>query len=244
MKRFKKYLVLMLLLFCVEKVNAATDDIWYTNDNGISFSKLEYDFISEFYYDGFQDYIDYELYNVIFIDNDVVYSDIDIVGNSNYIMPFSNFYQTVSKKLYISSSCTSSCLISISVEWLKSPIVRSYDVIGAYLKGVSLSTIPRTKVINSTDSKTISTYNLDGAGRGFGASIMLLPNGNDMKIIQTFRVTGSGKIYGSYQHATSNVTLAQSQNYSISTFGYGGVFLFSNSVRNYYDGMSGVNIDI
>ena len=48
--------------------------------------------------------------------------------------------------------------------------------------------------------------------------------------------------YGTYQHATSDVTLSQSKNYSISSSGLGGVLAFANSVIGYYDGMQGVDI--
>lgn len=247
MKYLKNYLVIIALLLCLdfENVSASYDNsAWFTNNYGVVLNKDEYDFITDFYYEGFQSYIDKELYNVIFADSDVINSKIEKVSNISELMPYSSVHQTASKKLTISSSCTSSCLISINVEWLKSPVIRSYDVIGAYLSGVKLSTVPNTKVINSTGSNTTSTYNLDGYGNGFGTSIALLPSGNDMKITQTFRTTGKGTIYGSYQHATSNVTLEQSQNYTISRTGYGGVFLFDNSVRNYYDAMAGVSIDI
>lgn len=247
MKHLKNHLLIIIILFCFgfQNVSAAYDgSAWFTNDYGVVLNKDEYDFITEFYYEGFQNYIDKELYNVIFADSDIISSKIEKVSNISELIPYSSVHQTASKKLTISSACTSSCLISINVEWLKSPVIRSYDVIGAYLSGVKLSTVPNTKVINSTGSNTTSTYNLDDFGHGFGTSIMLLPSGSDMKITQTFRTNGKGKIYGSYQHATSDVTLEQSQNYTISRTGYGGVFLFDNSVRDYYDGMAGVSIDI
>ncbi len=245
MKQLKYYLIIIVLLLSFENVNAASNENFeFTNNYGVSFNKAEYDFINKFYYEGFQNHIDKELYNLIFLDTNTVNSRITRSSSANNLMPYSGIHQTASKKLTISSACTSTCLISINVEWLKSPITRSYDVIGAYLSGVKLSTVPNTKVINSTGSKSTSTYNLEAAGHGFGSSVKLLPSGSDMKITQTFRVTGTGTIYGSYQHAVDNLTLAQSQNYTISRNGYGGVFLFNNSVRNYYDGMAGVSIDI
>lgn len=49
-------------------------------------------------------------------------------------------------------------------------------------------------------------------------------------------------VYASYQHAASNVTLAQSKAYNISHNGYGEVINFATAVENYYDGMQGVSI--
>jgi hypothetical protein len=45
---------------------------------------------------------------------------------------------------------------------------------------------------------------------------------------------------GSYQHATSNLTLTQSQNYTLATDGMGGLIKFNSSVAGYYDDMQGV----
>ncbi len=248
MKRLKESLILIIisLLFSFEKVAAADLNVnfEFINNYGVAFNKVEYDFINELYYEGFQNYIDKELYDIIFLDTNIVNSKITKNSTTNSFMPYSSIHQTASKKLTIASACTSTCLISINIEWLKRPVTRSYDVIGAYLSGVELSTVPNTKVINSTGSSSTSTYNLDPAGNGFGASIKLLPAGSDMKIMQTFRIVGTGTVYGSYQHATSDITLNQSQNYTISRNGYGGVFLFHNSVKNYYDGMAGVSLNV
>ena len=54
----------------------------------------------------------------------------------------------------------------------------------------------------------------------------------------------NAKVYGAYRHAQGNLTLAQSQKYTIDSSGYGGVIKFDNSVKNYYDAMSGVYISV
>lgn len=48
-------------------------------------------------------------------------------------------------------------------------------------------------------------------------------------------------VYGTYQHATSDLTLSQSQNYTFSSSGLGSVLKFANSVSSKYDGMKGVS---
>ena len=99
-------------------------------------------------------------------------------------------------------------------------------------------------VVNSTGNNTSASYKPSSLGNGFGVSIKLLSSGNNMRITQTFRISGTGKLYASYQHATSNISLADSQKFNISNSGYGGVFLFDNLIRKYYDGMGGVDISV
>ena len=42
----------------------------------------------------------------------------------------------------------------------------------------------------------------------------------------------------------TDVSLAQSHSYSLSASGYGKVALFTSDVRDYYDGMNGVDISV
>jgi hypothetical protein len=49
-------------------------------------------------------------------------------------------------------------------------------------------------------------------------------------------------VYGAYEHATSEVTLAQSKKYSIASGGMGNVFDFKNSVWNKYDNTPGLHV--
>ena len=51
--------------------------------------------------------------------------------------------------------------------------------------------------------------------------------------------------YGTYQHATKNVTLAQSKSYNFAANGLGGVLYYSNAtIRGYYDGMKGISAHV
>lgn len=67
-----------------------------------------------------------------------------------------------------------------------------------------------------------------------GLHMTLLVEGNPLE-------TGYVSFRGSYQHATSSVTLAQLQNYTLSSNGLVGVINFNSSVRNKYDAMQGVS---
>ena len=78
---------------------------------------------------------------------------------------------------------------------------------------------------------------------GFGSSFKV-GQGSNVELSLTFMVSGNGTVYGSYQHASSTTTLSESKDYTISHLGYGGVIKFSDSVKEKYDAMTGVSIDI
>lgn len=240
----KKILFIVILNFFVFfNTGVYAKEIYYTNNYGVNFSLEEYDFISKMFYVGYQKIMMEEDYNNIFSE-DIINSEIvsnTYISNGD-IKPYGLSHSTASKKLTISKACTSNCLITINATWIKSPVVRSYDVIGAYLDGVTLLTEPTTTAINTSGSN--SSTEIVKFENGFGVSVKLPNSGNDMKVSQYFKVINSGKVYASYQHAAKSISLANSKKYTISRSGYGGVFLFNSSVRDYYDGMGGVDITI
>ena len=181
-------------------------------------------------------------YHSIFEDANIL--DATIEKNTVEIFDYSraSFHESPSKYFTITKSCTSNCLITLVAEWKKNPNVRSYDVIGAYLDDVSLIGSPTTTATNTAGTNSSSEIVNDTYG--FGVSVKLPTGGNNMVVSQYFRVETGGTVYGSYQHATANISLANSKKYTISKTGYGGVFLFNSSVRSYYDAMGGVNISV
>ena len=79
-----------------------------------------------------------------------------------------------------------------------------------------------------------------------GITMNMYDNTNEhVMIMEIGFVNNPGNVYITYQHARhSNITFAQSQSYTISPSGLGGVLYFSNStVRSYYDGMQGIVAD-
>ena len=50
-------------------------------------------------------------------------------------------------------------------------------------------------------------------------------------------------VYGSYQHAVTNVTLEESHNYELDGGGLGYVFNFPLKISQKYDGMGGIQIN-
>lgn len=229
------------ILFSLNQVDAK--EIYYTNSKGVSMTEDEYQFIGELYKDGFQEHITPELYDNI-IDNNLMDREIEkksIVVRDN---PFArgSYHTTSYKQLSIAKSCDSiNCLIVISLNWLANPAVRSYDVMGALFHNVTRQSTPVTTYVDSISSNNTGTYKY--ASDGFGASFKL-GTGSNLYITQQFYVSRGGTVFGSYQHATSAVTLNQSRDYTFSIAGFGSVFAFGSAGRDAYDGMTGVDITV
>ena len=177
------------------------------------------------------------------IKEELINSKINIVTNTSLVSPLaSSSHTTKSKSLTMTSACASNyCNITLAVEWLKEPTVKSYDVIGVYLMNNSLVTSPITYTYSTNGA--VYSNEIVKQNNGFGVSVKV-PSGDNIKVYQYFDITPTGAIYGSYQHATSSISLVNSKKYTISRSGYGGVFSFDSSVKEKYDAMSGVNITI
>ena len=154
----------------------------------------------------------------------------------------STVHGTNAKVVKIAAACSTNCMVTINLDWLASPTIRSYDVIGAYLSGVSLISHNGTYVVSSTSSDFYN--NLKTAYNGIGNSVKLPSTGTNIIVNMTFTTSTGGTIYGSYQHAMSNTTLPVSKYYNFSLGGYGNVFSFYGSAVGIYDGMGGVDITV
>lgn len=203
----------------------------------------EYQFIGELYKEGFQNHITQELYDNI-INNDLMNRELNkksVVVQDN---PFArgSYHTTSYKSLGIASSCSSTnCFIIISLDWLASPTVRSYDVIGALFHNVTRQSTPVTYYTDSISSNATGTYKY--ANDGVGASFKL-GTGSSLYITQQFYVSRGGTVFGSYQHATKAITLNESRNYNFHISGFGSVFQFGSVGVDTYDGMAGVDIAV
>lgn len=203
----------------------------------------EYQFVGELYKEGFQNHITQELYDNV-IDNDLMSRELNkksVIVQDN---PFARgtYHTTSYKSLSIASSCdSSSCFILITLDWLANPAVRSYDVIGALFHNVTRQSTPVTYYTDSISSNATGTYKY--ASDGVGASFKL-GTGTDLYITQQFYVSRGGTVFGSYQHATSAITLNESRNYNFHINGYGNVFQFGTIGLDVYDGMAGVDIAV
>ena len=144
----------------------------------------------------------------------------------------------------------------LTTDWKIMPSVRSYDVTGLRFQNfnVSLDTI-WGQLRYSTNGSLFTVQNYDTSssgykapgGGGFGIS-MKLPSSTSIKSIQS-QVSATGTYtnmlnygaYGSYQHATTNVSEVDSKQYTISSTGMGKVFNFNSSVASKYDNTQGVS---
>ena len=247
----KKIVMLFLMVMCIFGItkNVCAKEVYYTTQNGIELTREEYEFLTTFYGEEYPDIMTQAMYNE-FVEDDLINSDVLIktytepqLGLLNPgIDPASTSHSTPYKTVQIARGCLPTyCIINLKNTWDVSPSIRSWDNIGAYLDGVSLISHNQTYVTSTAGTNYFSYLNTTN---GIGNSVELPSVGEDIIINMTFKVSRGGTVYGSYQHAMQNTTLANSQNYNISIGGYGAVFLYYGNAIGLYDGMNGVDIDV
>ncbi|MDE6142344.1 MAG: hypothetical protein K2G03_07040 [Bacilli bacterium] len=248
MKEIKKVLILVMMLMVVTLSGNAfaldSEDVYYTNDHYVSFTKEEYDFVSKFYFDGYQKYMNQEDYNYM-IDNDLMNGKIEIkeITDETNLLPRANtYYETGAKKIQLSSSCTTSCTLVINLTWTKSPNVRSYDLIGAYSPTSNNLKFVNSRIYYDGEVKTQVEYKQES--KGVSATMKLPSSGEDIKVVMHLQANLGTRVYASYQHAKKTISLANSRKYSFNSGGYGHVFLFDEAVSDYYDAMGGVQMTL
>jgi len=142
--------------------------------------------------------------------------------------------------------------VSLTATWKYVPTVRSYDVIG--FRGYGLEFRDGSQIGNqiyAVDGEyTMIDYDWNIANtkrfdNGFGISMNIV-NNTDIEFLQLIAecdvkmLESYPSLSGSYQHAVSSVSLANSQNYTLGGAGLGTVFVFPYSISQKYDGMSGL----
>lgn len=170
----------------------------------------------------------------------------------------STVHTTSYKNIQISASPTggNTHLVSLKNVWNVTPRVKSYDVIA--FRTDDAQVVEGSQEGNQSywaasvgDYRNVA-YAYNGTNivkktNGFGISMNLVDDASYFECDIEALITATSKyatVYGSYQHAMTNVTRAQSQAYNISHNGYGKVINFSTSVQDYYDGMQGVEISL
>lgn len=163
-------------------------------------------------------------------------------------------YRTTYKNIQISSTkiSTNNYYINFYTNWLLTPKVKSYDVNAMRVDDATIvaGTQKGTQNYRINGNYAEISYSYNGTNmvnqsNGFGISMNLVDAATGFQLEIEAIVTSTSKwatVYASYQHAASNVTLAQSKSYNISHNGYGEVINFATAVENYYDGMQGVSI--
>lgn len=141
--------------------------------------------------------------------------------------------------------------VDLTNNCLSIPQTKFYDVIGlrvssnaSYLSNASISGYQNSDGTyyyyngSSSNTKKSNTKHVGISMNIANSTSCTLVN--HMEVV--YSVGETINVYGAYEHAKSNVTLSQSQDYSFSSTGQGSVFKFSNSVNSKYDNMSGVHV--
>lgn len=143
--------------------------------------------------------------------------------------------------------------VVVTATWKGIPSVRSYDVIGVRGFDFDFRNGSQTgeQIYILDGDYTVIDYAWDGTNiqkhdNGFGISMNIV--NSDITFLQLsvdcdIKATSSSPaVYASYQHAQQNLSLADSQNYTLGGSGLGNVFIFPYSISQKYDGMGGVYI--
>ena len=176
---------------------------------------------------------------------------------SNYSTSIgTTYYESSYKRIQIIDNYITNNLHSVMVytQWLVTPATKSFDVTAMRVEDATVveGTQDGTQTYWADGSYNSITYSPNGTNirkqsNGFGISMNLV---NDASYFETdisadIKASNSNAtVYGTYQHAVTNVTLEQSHSYNISHNGFGSVLNFATGVRGYYDRMQGVYVEL
>lgn len=237
-------LIAMSMIIGIPNVFAKTN---FINKYGVEFTDEQYNYISDMFYDGYQkDMTQDELDRMI--EANVFENIIEVVSYDNTSKNITGNKGTQvtqnGRTTKIVKSCNSTeCLVTLTATWNLIPTINSYDVIGFRPTSASITTIGTAKVTGNGYSVSYPASSAQQSGTGFGHSVKLGGVSN-MKASTYMYCTPSGTVYGSYQHAMSNISLANSKLYTISAGGYGYVFHFYGAASGIYDNATGVYISL
>lgn len=233
----KTYFLMMILTIMFSIKTVFAEEIYYVNDNGVQFTEKQYKYYTDMFWDGYQK-------NVLQEDFDKVDSlnlfDSKVTINESILTKGSTVYEK-GRTLKIAKSCTTQCYVSLVADWIGTPGVGSYDVIGFRVSGVSINSIHNAYAQGSGFSSASTTPQT--FSNGFGHSVQVA-SVSSLKVSTSMYTTMGGTVYGSYQHATSSISYNNSKLYSISGAGYGSVFAFYGAATGIYDGANGVSISV
>lgn len=170
----------------------------------------------------------------------------------------SNFVETQYKKLSLTLSDNHNGYgeIFVGLLWKMIPSTRAFDVIA--VRYVGMTDIDGTQygrqIWGTNGNYTYVNYGWNGTNinrqdNGFGIS-MNITNDSTINYLENYigssvQFTGNFQWAGaSYQHATSNTTLAQSKSYTLAEDGKNGVILFTGNIGSKYDNMPGVYCEL
>lgn len=170
----------------------------------------------------------------------------------------SNFVETQYKKLSLTLSDNHNGYgdIFVGLLWKMIPSTRAFDVIA--VRYVGMTDVDGTQwgrqIWGTNGNYSYVDYGWNGTNinrqdNGFGIS-MNITNDSTINYLENYiesavEFTGNFQWAGaSYQHATSNTTLAQSKSYTLAEDGKNGVILFTGNIGSKYDNMPGVYCEL
>ena len=170
----------------------------------------------------------------------------------------SNFVETQYKKLSLTLSDNHNGYgeIFVGLLWKMIPSTRAFDVIA--VRYVGMTDVDGTQwgrqIWGTNGNYSYVEYGWNGTNinrqdNGFGIS-MNITNDSTINYLENYiessvQFTGNFQWAGaSYQHATSNTTLAQSKSYILAENGKNGVILFTGNIGEKYDNMPGVYCEL
>ncbi len=170
----------------------------------------------------------------------------------------SNFVETQYKKLSLTLSDNENGYgdIFVGLLWKMIPSTRAFDVIA--VRYVGMSDVDGTQygrqIWGTNGNYSYVNYGWNGTNinrqdNGFGIS-MNITNDSTINYLENYigsavKFNGNFQWAGaSYQHATSNTTLAQSKSYTLAEDGKNGVILFTGNIGSKYDNMPGVYCEL
>ncbi len=139
-------------------------------------------------------------------------------------------------------------LFHIINEWKQMPKYKSFDVIAFRWTGdFALEDYTGNQYTNGNSGNILY---LEGNGNfkegtyGLGLSQNLVDSATliENELIAFGSCSNGGTLYGTYQHAQANITLATSKSYSFNSTGMGGVLKFTGNAVGIYDNTPGISL--
>lgn len=144
--------------------------------------------------------------------------------------------------------------LTVYTQWLINPVTQSFDVTAMRIADgyVVEGTQDGTQMYIKNGTVGFVNYSPNGTNirktdNGFGISMNLVNGGTEFETDISADVVATSEYamaYGTYQHAVTDVSLDESQSYTISHNGFGGVLNFATGVQNKYDRMNGISISL
>ena len=165
-------------------------------------------------------------------------------------------YETTYKFIYMHASTSDNIeTFYMRNRWKEMPANRSFDVFAmrwTNANNISIRTYNGTQDYKTTTNNTLQAIDYTQTSNNFqtftnGISLSQNLVNNGTYYYQTIKVqvncTGETTLYGTYQHAQGDVTLAQSKLFTIGSGGMGNVIYWgTNELNSIYDNTAGANL--